>query len=311
MAFDASPRYGPLGSVLLRLGRRWQERLAARDLDTVTSWRPTGRSPARGHSSRAGSTRPTAACTTSTRGPREAGHRTIVPDHLGFGRSDKPDRPDLYAIRRHAERLEALLEALDLRDAVVVAQDWGGPIGLYWAGRHPERVAGLFLLNTFAHRPPEKVRLPLPLRVFRLPVAGEVAVKRLDLFKRVFLFRAGVVHHERLDSTVRTAYRAPHPTWGSRTPILVFPSEIPAGPEGPVSDLLADIEASLMAFADRPVAIMWAMRDIAFTPEVLERLWTRTFPHAQVTRLEDARHYLHEDAHERIVPELLRFLDAL
>jgi pimeloyl-ACP methyl ester carboxylesterase len=240
-----------------------------------------------------------------------AGHRAIVPDHLGFGRSDKPARPDLYTIRRHAVRLESLLESLDLRDAVVVPQDWGGPIGLYWAGRDHERVAGLFLLNTFAHRPPGKVKLPLPLRVFRLPVAGEVAVKGLDLFKRVFLFRAGVVHRERLDATVRAAYRTPHPTWSSRTPILVFPREIPAGPEGAVSDLLAEIEAGLATFADRPVAIVWAMRDIAFTPEVLERLWMRTFPHAQVTRLHDAGHYLQEDAHERIVPELLRFLDTL
>jgi cis-3-alkyl-4-acyloxetan-2-one decarboxylase len=240
-----------------------------------------------------------------------AGHRAIVPDHLGFGRSDKPDRPELYRIRRHAERLDALLGSLELRDAVVVPQDWGGPIGLYWAGRHPERVAGLFLLNTFAHRPPEKVKLPLPLRVFRLPGAGEVTVKGLDLFKRVFLFRAGVVHRERLDATVRQAYRAPHPTWSSRTPILVFPREIPAGPEGRTSDLLAEIEASLAALTDRPVAIAWAMRDIAFTPEVLERLWMRTFPAAQVSRLEDAGHYLQEDAHERIVPELLRFLDRL
>jgi pimeloyl-ACP methyl ester carboxylesterase len=238
-----------------------------------------------------------------------AGHRAIVPDHLGFGRSDKPARPDLYTIRRHAERLEALLESLDLRDAVVVPQDWGGPIGLYWAGRHPERVTGLFLLNTFAHRPPEKVKLPLPLRVFRLPVAGEVAVKRLDLFKRVFLFRAGVVRRERLDATVRAAYRAPHPTSSSRTPILVFPREIPSGPDGPVSDLCAEVEAGLERhFRSKPVTIAWAMRDIAFAPEILEQAWLGTFPDARVIRLEDAGHYLQEDAHERIVPALLEFL---
>src|SRR5215469_18264462 len=62
-----------------------------------------------------------------------AGHRAIVPDHLGFGRSDKPSDPELYRIPRHVARLDALLESLDLRDAVVVVQDWGGPIGLSWA----------------------------------------------------------------------------------------------------------------------------------------------------------------------------------
>jgi pimeloyl-ACP methyl ester carboxylesterase len=238
-----------------------------------------------------------------------AGHRAIVPDHLGFGRSDKPDRPELYAIRRHAERMEALLESLDLHGATVVPQDWGGPIGLYWATRHPERVERLFILNTYAHRPPGKVPLPLPLRLFRTPLVGEVMVKGLDLFKRVFLFRAGVVHRERLTPEVKEAYRSPHPSWSSRTPILVFPREIPSGPEGAVADLLGEIEQALgQRFRAKPVKIVWAMKDIAFTPQVLELLWLQTFPDADVMRLDDAGHYLQEDAHERIVPALVDFV---
>ena len=79
----------------------------------------------------------------------------------------------------------------------------------------------------------------------------------------------------------------------------------------PRGDLLAEIEAGLAAFADRPVAIAWAMRDIAFTPQVLEQLWLRTFAAADVTRLEDAGHYLQEDAHERIVSALLAYLQRL
>jgi haloalkane dehalogenase len=239
----------------------------------------------------------------------EAGFRAIVPDHLGFGRSDKPDRAELYTIHRHADRCEALLESLDLREATVVPQDWGGPIGLRWATLHPDRVRSLFILNTFAHRPRERVRLPLPLVMFRTPVVGEVMVKGLDLFKRVFLFRAGVVHRERLTAEVRRAYRAPHPSWSSRTPILVFPRQIPGGPEGSVSDLNAEIEAGLeQHFRSKPARIVWAMRDIAFTPEMLDGLWLQTLPDAEVTRLDDAGHYLQEDAHERIVPALIDFL---
>jgi pimeloyl-ACP methyl ester carboxylesterase len=56
---------------------------------------------------------------------------------------------------------------------------------------------------------------------------------------------------------------------------------------------------------------MWAMRDVAFTPEMLEGMWLQTFPDAEVTRVDDAGHFLQEDAHEAIVPELLRFLAAL
>ena len=239
----------------------------------------------------------------------EAGYRAIALDHLGFGRSDKPDRPELYTIVRHCRRADALLESLDLREATVVPQDWGGPIGLWWATRHPERLRGLFILNTFAHRPRGDVPLPLPLRLFRTPGVGEVMVKGLDLFKRVFLFRAGVVHRERLTPEVKHAYRAPHPSWSSRTPILVFPRQIPSGPEGEVSDLLAEIEQGLKRdFRSKPVGIGWAMKDIAFTPEVLDQLWLDTFPDADVLRIEDAGHYLQEDAHERIVPALLAHL---
>src|SRR5919106_665063 len=173
----------------------------------------------------------------------DAGHRAIAVDHLGFGRSDKPDQAELYTIERHCRRLDALLESLDLRDATVVPQDWGGPIGLWWATRHPERLRGLFVLNTFAHRPPERVKLPLPLRLFRTPGVGEVMVKGLDAFKRGLLFRVGVVKRERITPEVRRAYLAPHPSWSSRTPILVFPRQIPSGPQGEVSDLLAELEA--------------------------------------------------------------------
>lgn len=239
----------------------------------------------------------------------EAGYRAIALDHLGFGRSDKPGDPGLYTIERHARRCEALLESLDLRDATVVPQDWGGPIGLWWATRHHERVASLFILNTFAHALREKVSLPLPLRMFRLPGVGEVMVKGLDLFKRVFLFQAGVVHRDRLTSEVKAAYRVPHPSWSSRTPVLVFPREIPSGPGHRNSDLCGQIERALEEhFVAKPVDIAWAMKDIAFTPEVLEQAWLGTFPDAGVLRLEEAGHYLQEDAHELIVPALLTHL---
>jgi pimeloyl-ACP methyl ester carboxylesterase len=85
--------------------------------------------------------------------------------------------------------------------------------------------------------------------------------------------------------------------------------EIPASGKGPVAELTGRLEHGLEEhFRSKPVRIMWAMRDVAFTPQMLDNLWLRTFPTAEVTRLEDAGHFLQEDAHERIVPELLRFL---
>jgi haloalkane dehalogenase len=250
----------------------------------------------------------------------EAGHRAIVPDHLGFGRSDKPADSELYRVPRHAERLDALLESLDLRGATVVPQDWGGPIGLYWATRHPERVDGLFILNTYAHGwkpealPPgkDKVPLPLPLHLFRTPVIGELLVKGLDAFKQGFLFGQGVVHRERLTPVVKRAYKEVHRGWSERTAILVFPREIPVTGEGPVVAMTTETERLLERhFRSKPVEIMWAMKDVAFLPAYLDTLWLKTFPDAKATKLEDAGHYLQEDAHELIVPELVRFVSGL
>ena len=64
-------------------------------------------------------------------------------------------------------------------------------------------------------------------------------------------------------------------------------------------------------FRSKPVEIMWAMKDPAFLPEYLDTLWLDTFPDAKVTKLDDAGHYLQEDAHERIVPALVRFVGDL
>ena len=238
----------------------------------------------------------------------DGGFRTIVPDHLGFGRSDKPDNREFYRIPRHAERLEALLESLDLRRATIVSQDWGGPIGLAWAARHPDRVDRLAVLNTFAHRPKRKVPLPFALKLFRTPGVGEIMAKGLHAFVRVFLFRQGVMDKSRMTPVVRRAYLAPHPTWASRTGIMTFPREIPSGPPGRVSDFLAQVNDGLQVFKDRPVFIAWAMKDIAFTPDLLDQLWLADFPHAKVLKLQDAGHYLQEDAHEEIVPAIIEFL---
>ncbi|WP_167368815.1 hypothetical protein [Paraburkholderia tuberum] len=147
---------------------------------------------------------------------------------------------------------------------------------------------------------------------YPVPGVGEFMVKGLQLFTRLFFFKVGVVHRERLTPAVRRAYLAPHPTWESRTGVLVFPRQIPTGPDGPVADMMGRIEHGLERhFRGRPVRIMWAMRDLAFSPETLEGMWLQTFPDAEVTRIEDAGHFLQEDAHEAIVPELLRFLAAL
>src|SRR5919109_1359385 len=78
----------------------------------------------------------------------EAGRRVVCPDLAGFGRSDKPTDRHWYSYDRHVDVVSALLDLLDLKDAVIVVHDWGGPIGLRWAVENSDRVSALVLLNT-------------------------------------------------------------------------------------------------------------------------------------------------------------------
>ena len=79
------------------------------------------------------------------------GHRVIVPDCVGFGKSDKPGDLSWYSIARHTEVLTSLIGALDLREITLVCQDWGGPTGLAQAAMMPERFRRLVIMNTWLH----------------------------------------------------------------------------------------------------------------------------------------------------------------
>lgn len=83
----------------------------------------------------------------------EAGYRCIAPDHLGFGKSDKPTDAHWYTIARHSEVLTSLINRLDLTNITLVCQDWGGPTGLAQAVFMPARFSRLIIMNTWLHHP--------------------------------------------------------------------------------------------------------------------------------------------------------------
>lgn len=76
-------------------------------------------------------------------------YRVIVPDHMGFGKSETP-QGKAYTLQTHTENLVSLINHLEVRDITFVLQDWGGPIGTAYTVRHPDRVKRLFLANTLA-----------------------------------------------------------------------------------------------------------------------------------------------------------------
>lgn len=77
-------------------------------------------------------------------------YRVVVPDMIGFGRSDKPREPTYYTLDQHIKNLTQLASRLNLKNIVLVVQDWGGPIGLAYATKNAQHIAGIVILNTWA-----------------------------------------------------------------------------------------------------------------------------------------------------------------
>lgn len=78
----------------------------------------------------------------------QAGYRVVAPDFFGFGRSDKPVDDGVYTFDFHRNALCRFIERLDLRDCVLVVQDWGGLIGLTLPMDMPARFSRLLVMNT-------------------------------------------------------------------------------------------------------------------------------------------------------------------
>jgi hypothetical protein len=110
--------------------------------------------------------------------------RTVVPDHLGCGLSDKP-QDYAYCLENHIRNLERLLlDTLRLDHITLVVHDWGGAIGMGFATRHPEKIARVVVLNTAAFLLPD---CPWRIRICRLPGFGTLALRGLNAFSRAAL----------------------------------------------------------------------------------------------------------------------------
>ncbi len=227
-------------------------------------------------------------------GPLVAGgHRVICPDYAGFGRSDKPTDRGWYSYDRHVDVMSELLAGLDLSQATVVVQDWGGPIGLRWAVQNADRVAGLVILNTglftgqvskgfmawrdFAERNPD------------LPVG--------------FVIGGGT--HTDLPDEVVAAYEAPFPTPESKAGAAEFPLLVPTESDAPGADAMKRVSDELSRW-DKPALVAFSDSDPVFPHPRAGQVFCDLIPGAadQVT-IEGAAHFLQEDRGERIAEAIL------
>lgn len=227
-------------------------------------------------------------------------HRCIVPDHIGCGLSDKPqDYP--YRLQDHIDNLTALLEQLHIQQCVLIVHDWGGAIGMGWAGAHPDQVAGLVIFNTAAFLSPH---LAFRIGICRWPGIGALIVRGCNGFAWPATFMAV---HEKMDSDVAAGFLYPYNSWNNRVAVHRFVQDIPMQEDHPSRQTLARVEGLLERLQDKPMLICWGGRDFCFNDHFYTE-WQRRFPAATSHYFPDAGHYVLEDAFAEISDLLPPFI---
>jgi Predicted hydrolases or acyltransferases (alpha/beta hydrolase superfamily) len=233
--------------------------------------------------------------------------RCLALDHLGCGFSDKPQKYE-YMLQNHIDNLERWIEIVlppaDWNNSAfdLVVHDWGGPIGMGYAVRHPERIKRLVILNTSSF---VAGTMPARIKLCRTPALGEILVRGFNAFAGL---ATRMTTKKPLSDQVKKGFLLPYNSWANRVAVYNFVKDIPLRKGMPTYDVLAGISAKLAdALKDKPMLIQWGMRDWCFTPFFL-KLWKERFPDAEVDEY-DAGHYLLEDAGEEIITRVRDFLE--
>lgn len=226
-------------------------------------------------------------------------YRCIAPDHLGFGLSDKPE-DWTYLPEDHAKNLAALIDSLGLKNVTLVMQDWGGPIGMHYAVTHPENVARLVVMNTWAwpvNRDPHYVMFS----AFMGGPIGRALIRKRNFFAGTMM-RTMFGDQSKLDRAAHEHYLRALPTAETRKGCYVFPKQIVAS-----SAWLEQLWGKIPILKNKPALFVWGMKDIAFREKELQR-WLGAFPNSRTVRLDNAGHFVQEEAPEELAHAVASFL---
>jgi len=222
--------------------------------------------------------------------------RCVAVDYPGFGLSDRPERYG-YTPGEHAEIVGKLVDHLRLDRFIVMGQDWGGPIGMWVAAERADRVQGLVFMNTWFW-PTDRVPMQLFSRIMGSPPLQWAILKRNFFVERIV--PRSVTRS--LSPAEMDHYRGPQPTAAARRGAAEFPRQILAA--RPWLQQLA--EKAPQVLREKPVLLIWGMKDPAFGSQALIDRWKTYFPGADLVVLPHASHYIQEDAPDEIAAAVTR-----
>ncbi len=225
--------------------------------------------------------------------------RVVVPDFVGFGRSDKYDTREAYTFEMHYDSLVAFVEALDLRNVTLVCQDWGSILGLpLAASEFPERVSRIVAMNAILAD--GTVEMPEVWHRFRemVETSDDLQVSRV--------IQNGC--ETPLSSGVQAAYDAPFPDEASKAGAYAWPPMVPRDPDAPGADRLARAREDLAEW-EKPFFSLFGDSD-AITREFRDLLrdLVPTASDQPDVWVEGASHFIQEDAGGRAAEHVVEFV---
>ncbi len=236
----------------------------------------------------------------------EAG-RVVVPDLVGFGRSDKAIHSSQYTVAAHLDWLSQLLAELDLINITLIGHDWGGLLGLVLAAERPERFARLVILNTHAwpflgKYGPESQGGPTQAFLdFRQRAESWVDVSASGLVQ------GGTVSV--LPPDVLAAYDAPFPDVSFKAGPLTFPLRMPITTTDPSAIRFYQAGLRLQRWG-RPTFVLFSDKDpITRGSDARFRQLIVPAQNEPVITIQNAGHFLLEDAGAEIADHILDFLE--
>jgi len=222
--------------------------------------------------------------------------RVIVPDLIGFGRSDKPVADNAYTFKSHVRWMRRFIQTLQLRRITLVCQDWGGAIGLRVLAQMPDSFQRLVAMNTGIGDSSHPGEAFMRWRFF------SQRVRELDLPR---IMKNAVRRRVLTDAEV-AAYGAPFPSADYQTGALVFPRLVPIRPDHPGAyDNRLAIEK--LKTLHLPVLLPWSDSDPITGPweGSLRKLFRKVAPPLTI---KGAGHFLQEDAGEEIAGHIRRWI---
>ncbi|MCA9838393.1 MAG: alpha/beta fold hydrolase [Trueperaceae bacterium] len=222
----------------------------------------------------------------------------IAADHLGFGLSDKPDIS--YAPELQAERLEQFLNHLKLKDITLIVHDFGGPIGLAYAQKYPEKIKRIVIMNSWLW----PVKADPFYSVFShlmLTPLGKWMYLQQSFSARVIMKRA-FADKSQLSPDLHAQYLKVFPTPQSRKATLDYAQSFIKS-----DDWFTSLWQNRDKLKAIPAQFIWGMKDIAFKAKDLARFQS-LFDHYETKNLA-VGHFPQEEAPEEVISTVARFVE--